>query len=375
MPRIADVLERESRTVDLEHGDFERLLGRRERKQRNRRIRAGALGVIVALAMGILFVRSLTTDPIPADRPVEPAPASGALVYSLRGDIYVADPDGSNAVNIAEGIADAGCTGIGAYWSNEVPSWSPDGRYLAFEHACSTSGQVDLMVTDPHGNVVAEFPRDGWGFEWSPDSTRIAVWGSFGETIDVYGLDGVRQTSLPLPRRMGPPYDSGPGEWLPDGSALLLYGAFVVPVDGSAPLDDTFAGEATYSPDGSRVAVVTGTNTVAVIDADGSPVSEAAVEGVDAWSPDGDRFVTLSHDEISVVDVVSGTVTMLPEARAALNGNKILGIRGFSPQGDRILYEAGDGNGGATGLWSISVDGSDARLVVAGTTQGEWQSR
>ena len=52
MPRIADVLERESRTVDLEQGDFERLLGRRERKQRNRRIRAGAVGVIVALAAG-----------------------------------------------------------------------------------------------------------------------------------------------------------------------------------------------------------------------------------------------------------------------------------------------------------------------------------
>jgi hypothetical protein len=25
-------------------------------------------------------------------------------------------------------------------------------------------------------------------------------------------------------------------------------------------------------------------------------------------------------------------------------------------------------------LYSIGVDGSDARLVVAGTTQGEWQS-
>ena len=49
MPRIAEVLERESMRVDLEQGDFERLLSRRERKQRNRRIRAGAVGVIVAL--------------------------------------------------------------------------------------------------------------------------------------------------------------------------------------------------------------------------------------------------------------------------------------------------------------------------------------
>ncbi len=106
MPKIADVLERESRTVDLEQGDFERLLDRRERKQRNRRIRAGAVGVIVALAMGIILVRSLTSDGIPADPPVEPRPApaaSGTLAYVLDGDVYVADPDGSNAVKIANG--------------------------------------------------------------------------------------------------------------------------------------------------------------------------------------------------------------------------------------------------------------------------------
>ena len=68
MPRIEDVLERESRTVDLEQGDFERLLGRRERKQRNRRIRAGAVGVTVAAATGIFLAKSLTSDSVPANR-------------------------------------------------------------------------------------------------------------------------------------------------------------------------------------------------------------------------------------------------------------------------------------------------------------------
>ena len=85
MPRIADALERESRTVDLEQGDFERLLGRRERKQRNRRIRAGALGVIVALAIGTIFVRSLTSDPIPADPRPTPAPAPRGIFSSVGG--------------------------------------------------------------------------------------------------------------------------------------------------------------------------------------------------------------------------------------------------------------------------------------------------
>ena len=84
---------------------FERLVTRRGRKQRNRRIRAGALGVIVALAMGLVFVKSVTSNGMPADQPEpRPAPAvvSGALAYGLGGDIYVADPDGTNPVRITD---------------------------------------------------------------------------------------------------------------------------------------------------------------------------------------------------------------------------------------------------------------------------------
>ena len=188
MPRIADALERESRTVDLEQGDFERLLGRRERKQRNRRIRAGAVGVIVALAMGIALVRSLTSDRIPADPPVEPRPApapAGTLAYILDGDVYVADPDGSNAVKIADGLSDEDCASTeGFTFGGEGSMWSPDGRYLAYRRLdCSgeTPGttnrnQGDVVISDAAGNVLATFPAQGWDIGWSPDSTRVAVW-------------------------------------------------------------------------------------------------------------------------------------------------------------------------------------------------------
>ena len=166
MPRIADALERESRTVDLEQGDFERLLGRRERKQRNRRIRAGALGVIVALAMGIVLVRSLTSDRIPADPPVEPRPApaaSGTLAYELDGDIYVADPDGSNAVKIANGLPDgedcADHPDGGPYWA-EGPMWSPDGRYLAYRYEdCSNPESGGRRDQRRGGQRARDVPR------------------------------------------------------------------------------------------------------------------------------------------------------------------------------------------------------------------------
>ena len=69
MPRIADALDRESQSVDLERGDFERLLERRERKQRNRRIGAGAVAVIVALATAALLTRYIAWEHVPATPP------------------------------------------------------------------------------------------------------------------------------------------------------------------------------------------------------------------------------------------------------------------------------------------------------------------
>src|SRR3989304_4298437 len=45
MSNVAELLERESRTVDLEPGDFERLTRRRDRKRRNQRGAAGAPGI------------------------------------------------------------------------------------------------------------------------------------------------------------------------------------------------------------------------------------------------------------------------------------------------------------------------------------------
>ena len=55
MPDMHDILEGESRSVDLEPGDFERLLRRRERLQRDRRIRGGVVGIAVALVTGLVL--------------------------------------------------------------------------------------------------------------------------------------------------------------------------------------------------------------------------------------------------------------------------------------------------------------------------------
>jgi dipeptidyl aminopeptidase/acylaminoacyl peptidase len=353
MPRIADVLEAESRSVDLEQGDFERLLGRRERKQRNRQIRAGVVGVIVALAMGIALTRSLTSDGIPAHPPVEPRPApapSGTLAYRLDGDVYVADPDGSNAVKIADGLSDEDCTSTeGFTFGGEGSMWSPDGRYLAYRRVdCSSEAlgktywdRMDVVISDAAGNVLAAFPADGWDIGWSPDSTRIAVWDTLFETVGVYGVDGTRHALVKMPSGWQPSGDHDPA-WLRDGT--LAVDDVEIPPDGGAAgrldlarynewRDDYLAtiGRRVDSPDGSHTAYVLG---------------RSLVEGSDG----------------------SGLVTLLTVERGTS-----LGVIGFSPEGDRILFWRKEDQGGdSQELWSVGVDGSDDRLVVAGTMDGDW---
>jgi Tol biopolymer transport system component len=115
---------------------------------------------------------------------------------------------------------------------------------------------ANVIISDPAGNVVASFPGAGWQIAWSPDSTRVAVWIRWPETIGVYGLDGERQTVLTLPPGMMASCDCDP-VWLPDGESLLVPHAVEIPLDGSTPRRlpwDTQSFLTTFSPDGSRVA-------------------------------------------------------------------------------------------------------------------------
>jgi Tol biopolymer transport system component len=310
-----------------------------------------------------------------------PSPGrSGSLAYGVDGDIYVAGWDGSNPVRIADGRPTNDCVASwpGEYWG-EGPIWSPDGRYLAYRHTnCDGPEDAwrDVVISDPEGNVVAEFPADGWEISWSPDSTRVAVWVNVFETIGVFGVDGERQALLTMPRGWLPSGDHDP-TWLPDGKSLLLQGV-VIPTDGSTPYKLPSA-RGTPSPDGSRVAYATRKSLV-VAEADGSnpqAVLDARVWDP-VWSPAGDRiaFMTWMHgsggeSQIRVLDMATRTVRLLAEA----DGSDVLEVIDFSPKGDRIFFSRTTaGQIGVGSLWSVKADGSDLRSLVAVTAWGDWLS-
>ena len=411
MPRIPDILERESRTVDLEPGDFERLLHRRERTQRSRRIRAGALGIIVALAVGFVLVRSLTSAPIPANRPVEPAPLSGAIAYDLQGHVNVAGLDGSNPVAIADLVAiDDKCPGD---VDTNSPSWSPDGRYLAFRRfaECGDRTRRDVVIADLQGNVVQSFrvaqayPVEG--IAWSPDSTRVAVWDEYPlhkvtYTIGVHGIDGTHET-FAMPAGWAPGIPEGGPIWAPDGASLIVT-ELEVPLDGGNPREVPFlrgymdrsgggwTGGMAYSSDGSQVAYGTPQGLM-VAPADGSDPRVVSDDGAHtlAWSPNGELIAVASNGDglgnlanpenydgrwlteqspnrLRVVDVATGSATLLSQGAWFT-------VIGFSPEGDRIIYGEHRDVAGQPGtvldsIWSIGVDGSDPRQILVGAYSG-----
>jgi Tol biopolymer transport system component len=323
---------------------------------------------------------------------------SGALVYrSFDGNVWLADPDGSNAVAISDVAGGGECPGEGFHSA----SWSPDGRFLALNRFSDCPGRSGLLViAHPQGDVVAHasVPQRRLGrIVWSPDSDRFAmIWQENSDpqaAIAIYGIDGSRETQIAMPRGW-PTYGQDP-IWTPDGASLIVNG-LEVPIDGGPPREVPFREvfpavpelgwrpPLAYSPDGSQAAYGTEQGLM-VARSDGSEPRELFADSpyTATWSPTGELIAftagageELAPKQLHVVDVATGSATLLFEGEPGT----WLNVIGFSPEGDRILFgeerEVSVANGTVVhSLWSIGVDGSDARRVVGGTNQGAWRSR
>jgi Tol biopolymer transport system component len=378
---VRDMLERRAGTISATPADEPKAIRRARRRLALNATVVGLVGLAV-VAGALAGLRTIQATPTPV-KPATPPPSlagMGSLAYVVDGDIYVADGDGSNPVRIVDGRPPNECSGHPENWA-EGPIWSPDGRYLAYRHAdCATDDwHGGVAISDPEGNPITSFSTGtGWEISWSPDSTRVAVWVSFGETIGVFGLDGERQALLAMPAGWSPAGDHDP-KWLPDGRSLLVQNEMVVPVDGSGPYRLPWAGRrttgVTYSPDGSRVAYVDGRSLV-VAEADGSNPQVVFDDEAwsPVWSPTGDRIAFTSSEgrinQIRVLDLATGTATLLAEA----DGSDQLEVIDFSPEGDRIHFSRMNWSIDAFSLWSVNADGSDLRRLVTGTPWGDWLS-
>ncbi len=279
-----------------------------------------------------------TQEPPTATPSPRPTPRPHWIAFEThRGslgdyEIYVMTTEGARLTNLTNN------------WADDVsPVWSPDGRRIAFVSFRDTlagkwnlgPGTIYLLDFDPMtgsgGNLVRLTDgggNDGWP-TWSPDGRRIAFQSDRSGNWDIWiiNVDGTGLTQL-----THSPADDEHPDWSPDGKKIAFSSdrsgnsdIWVIGADGSNPVNLTHAPRRDrypmWSPDGKTIAFNTnrdGDQEIYLMNANGSNQrnitrSPNSTEGLADWSPDGKRLVLYSNrsgnKEIYIVDLASGQWT------------------------------------------------------------------
>jgi TolB protein len=184
---------------------------------------------------------------------VRPSPDGTQIAFDSNRDgvrgVYVADENGQHVRRVSgEGYA-------------AVPSWSPDGRTLAFVRAEPDRPKVwNLWTLQLESGEMRQITKRAygqpWGGSWFPDGRRIAY--SHEDRLIVHDLETGAEQVFPTPikgRTVRTPAVSPDGRRIVfqvqrDGAWLLDYPAGTV----RRILEDPTAEEYTWSPDGKRLA-------------------------------------------------------------------------------------------------------------------------
>jgi TolB protein len=217
---------------------------------------------------------------------------------------------------------------------NLLPSWSPDGKSIAFSSFREGTG-AHLFVVDVSSLKIRPLVLSGdfaTGASWSPDGSRLVFSSSHNDNTDVY----VAQA---------------------DGSGAKR-------VTDSRGIDIS----ASWSPDGKRLAFVSeraGTPQIYSMNADGSDVRRLTFQGnynqEPAWSPKGDLIAFSGRDEHRVFDlytvaVDTGKVTRLTQNQGTNEKPA------WAANGRYLLFSST--RTGKRQIWMTQPDGSNHRQVT-----------
>jgi TolB protein len=258
--------------------------------------KGGDFDLYLATLDGDLELR-LTDNPLGEN---EPAWSSdGTLIaYSILGDagldIWV--------TAVSEGEARAVTSGAG---DEHGPTWSPDGRNLAFANGDSVIEVVNLDGSGRHR--ITDGSASDFDPAWSPDGARIAYAHDAPDDVensDIWVMDSSGASKEALTEMKGSEYRPA---WSPDGDRIAFVGTetgtgqiYVLDVrDRSVhqlSRDETWKEGLSWSPDGRRLLYVANTENqtdgdrdLFVIEATGDTphdvIADPSQDTAPAWNP------------------------------------------------------------------------------------------
>lgn len=311
------------------------------------------------------------------------SPDARRIVFDLQGVLYVMPATGGAATPITDALYDG-----------RQPSWSPDGKWIAFQS--NRDGHYRIWLIAPDGtraHPVSDEPYEAREPGWSPDGKWLAFTSNRDGKFDVWArnmADGsVRKLS------------NGPGgnsraSWSPDGTRIAYVsdrmgatGIYVVDMQGR----ETLAAKANVMAFGMNVPIGTPTWTTDGKDvlwariAEGKAVlmkgDKPLIEGEDihpfraAWLPDGDLLYAangklnrrrLDGGEERVVPFTAELKVRKPDyakRHVVLDSpatRPVIGVQRamLSPDGKQVAFTAlGD-------LWVMPVGGKPRKLTDGG---------
>jgi Tol biopolymer transport system component len=254
------------------------------------------------------------------------------------------------------------------------------------------TGTEQVYTVDPDGtdeHLVADNSEVG---SWSPDGTRITLFGELGELL--YNVDDGSSVSLGLPGDLYPDLLLFCGAWSPSGARLACegFGKTDPSLNGVYTLRSSDGGDlqrvtsdpngddapSDYSPNGKRLVITRANDTtyaLYTVKLDGSGFKQITPDGMDfnfgngSWSPQGNQIVFSAHvpngdyhSSVWVVHFNGAGLHQLPIAGPCGGPFSDPSTYGcfnpvWSPDGQKIAFGRNQDDG-QRDLYTVNADGS-----------------